>query len=400
MTEAWQLLRAFGPGELYLMFWLAIVMDVPRYLLAALAVALAPGRYPQGETRFSLSAVVSCFNEEGSIAGCVASLQAAGADQIIVVNDGSTDATLEVVSQTSVTVIDNPERLGKPGSVNLALMQCTGDLVVIADADTRLDADALILAKPYFLDSKVAAVGLNLRLSNAEVSLTTRLQAIEYAVAFTAGRMLSDALGILPIVSGAAGVFRRQALLAVGGEDIEVAEDAALAMKLRQARWKLRYAGNAGASTAGPEEPATLILQRLRWDASIITIWWRKFGCLVNPFSRDLEPLNLITSLDVLVFSVLMPLIFPVYLEWLWLKVGPMMLTILGAVLFGLALVEIVIVLLVGLPPRLLFYLPLFLLVQTFLMRPLRVIALLAELAFSITKYDEYLPASQRGRLT
>jgi poly-beta-1,6-N-acetyl-D-glucosamine synthase len=400
MSVGFDLFLALGPGELYLLFWLAIVMDFPRYFLSVFAVAIAPGRYPRGATSFTVSAVIACHNEAHSIVACVAALRAAGIEQIVVVDDGSTDDTLPVISQLGVIALRNQERQGKPTSVNLALLHCTGDLVLISDADTTLEPDAIELVKPYFRDPLVAGVGLNLKIRNAAASLTTRLQAIEYAVAFTGARLFADAFGILPNVSGAGGVFRRSALTDVGGEDVEVAEDAALAMKLRQAGFKLRYAGNAAAWTNVPEEPAELALQRLRWDASIVTIWWRKFGWMVNPFARDLRAGNLVTVLDVLVFSVVMQLVFPVYLWWMWVNIGPAAFTILAAVMIGLAIADVAIVLLVGLPAWLLVYVPLYIVVQTAIMRPLRVFALAAELAFSITHYDDYIPESQRWRLT
>jgi cellulose synthase/poly-beta-1,6-N-acetylglucosamine synthase-like glycosyltransferase len=402
MSTPLDMFFALGPGELYLLFWLSIIMDFPRYFLSVFAAVIAPGRYPEGETAYTASAVVACYNEASSIAACVAALKAAGADQIIVVNDGSTDDTLAVTLQlVGVVVINNPERLGKAASVNVALTYCTGDLILIADADTILTPDAIAKAKPYFLDAKVAGVGVNLGIRNATASLTTRLQAIEYAITFTAGRMFADALGVLPNISGAAGLFRRSALEAIGGLDIEVAEDAALAMKLRRAGWRLRHASNALAWTAAPDEPATLALQRLRWDASIITIYWRKFGGFINPFARDLNGANLLTSLDVLVFSVAMQMAFPIYLGWVWSRVGwATTFVLLAAVMIGLLFADVIILLLVRLPPRLVAYAPLYIVIQTAIMRPLRVFALVGELAFSITKYDDYVPRSQRGRLT
>jgi cellulose synthase/poly-beta-1,6-N-acetylglucosamine synthase-like glycosyltransferase len=400
MSAPLDMLLALGSGELVLLFWLMIIMDVPRYLLSTFVVAIAPGRYPQGQTSFQVSAVVSCYNEEKTVAACVGALRAAGVEEIVAVDDGSEDDTRLVLPSLGVIVLRNEERQGKPTSVNKALAHCTGDLVVICDADTTLAPEAIATVKPYFLDPDVAGVGLNLRVRNAHVSLITRLQAIEYAVQFTAGRMCSDAFGILPNVSGAGGVFRREAITAVGGLDVEVAEDAALAMKLRRAGWKLRYAGNAYASTNVPEDITGLTLQRLRWDASIITIWLFKFGGMVNPFARNLTGSNLVTSLDVLVFSVVLQLVFPVYVWWIWTKVGATAFVILGAVMLGLAVLDGIIVLLVGLPLRLVPYVPLYIIEQTFVLRPLRVFALAAELAFSITRHDDYVPKAQRWRLT
>jgi cellulose synthase/poly-beta-1,6-N-acetylglucosamine synthase-like glycosyltransferase len=400
MSSSLDMLLAFGPGELKLLFGLTIIMDVPRYLLSTFVVVVAPGRYPQSQISLKVSAAVSCYNEERAIASCVGALRTAGVEEIVVVDDGSEDRTYDVLCRLGVVVLRNEQRQGKPVALNTALLQCTGDLVVICDADTTLDASALMAVKPYFQDPEVAAVGLNLRVRNATASLITRLQSIEYAIVFTAGRLFSDAFGILPNVSGAGGVFRRDALDAVGGLDVEVAEDAALAMKLRRAGWKLRYAGNATAATQVPADLAALTLQRLRWDASIITIWWRKFGNMINPFARDLRGSNLVTSLDVLIFSVAFQLAFPVYLWWMWSKAGFTALVILGAVMLGLMVLDVLIIAMVGLPLRLLPYVPFYIVAQVFVLRPLRIFALVAELTFSITRYDDYLPAHQRWQLT
>jgi poly-beta-1,6-N-acetyl-D-glucosamine synthase len=140
---------------------------------------------------------------------------------------------------------------------------------------------------------------------------------------------MADALGILPNVSGAAGAFRRTALEQVGGQDIEVAEDAALFMKLRDAGWQLRFAPDAIARTIAPETMVALLLQRLRWDSSIITIWWRKYARNLNPFEQHFSFANIWTNLDVLWFSAVLPLVLPVYVLWLYNSVGEASITFL-----------------------------------------------------------------------
>ena len=133
-------------------------------------------------------------------------------------------------------------------------------------------------------------------------------------------------------------------------------------------------------------------MQRLRWDASVVTIWWFKHRALLNPFSRRCTITNLATSLDVLVFNALLPLILPVYLFWLWTKAKESALILLGAVMLALLVIDVIILLLVRAPFRLLLYVPFYLVVETLVMRPLRVIALIGELVFSITRYDPYIP--------
>src|ERR1700730_9959015 len=113
-------------------------------------------------------------------------------------------------------------------------------------------------------------------------------------------------------------LFGRSALLQVGGLGMEVAEDADLAMKLRRHGWDLRFAPEAIARTNGPETMVDLLLQRLRWDANIVTIWWRKYAGNLNLSRADFRLSNALTSLDVIWFSAILPLVLPIYIVWLW----------------------------------------------------------------------------------
>jgi poly-beta-1,6-N-acetyl-D-glucosamine synthase len=395
------LIRAMGQDELIAFFWLSVLLDVPRYFISALVLAaIRPDGTGTASPDRTVSAIVSCHNEEHSIRICVESLQANGVGQILVVNDGSTDRTHDAAIAAGATVIDLPERIGKALAVDIALLQCTGEAVLIADADTMFAPGSVAIALS-FLEPGIGGVCFNLGISNASATLTTRYQAIEYFVIFTVGKSMADVFDILSTVSGAAGLYRRAALNEVGGLDCEVAEDAAISMKLRVNGWNLRYSYDARAVTAVPETPADLFLQRLRWDASIVTIWWRKFGFLLNPFARQFIPRNLFTSLDVLVFSMFLPLVWPVYIAWLWMRIGlDDFLVLFSAVLTVLFAMEIVILIMLRVPIRYLVYLPYYLVVQTLVMRPFRVFALLAELVFHVTRYDDYVPKSQRWRLT
>jgi biofilm PGA synthesis N-glycosyltransferase PgaC len=399
------LLGALGPAEWLQLFALMLLLDVPRYLLAAFVLAFLPplarlDEATSGELArrtdscLRVSGIIACHNEERNVANCVASMRANDVEQIIVVLDGPSDATHEALAGSDVIAIELPERVGKALAMNAGFAYCTNEFVLVADADVTFEPGSVAECIRHF-GPHVGGVGFDLKVRNENASLVTRFQAVEYAIAFTAGRRIADALGILSNVSGAAGLFRRDALAAVGGWDVEVAEDAALAMKLRVAGWELGYAPLAHAWTSVPATMTDLGLQRLRWDASIITIWWRKFRPLT------LNGRNLLTSIDVLLFGALLPLILPVYLFWLWGKIdGHSLLVLLGAVMVVQALLELIIVLLVNVPLRLLFYIPLYVLMQMLVMRPTRVIALVGELAFNITRRDDYVPPSERWRLT
>jgi poly-beta-1,6-N-acetyl-D-glucosamine synthase len=271
---------------------------------------------------------VAGHNEVGTIRDCVESIDA---DQVIVVDDGSTDGMWGVVGELrSERLVDNairlPIRSSKTTAINIALTSCTGEVVFIVDADTVLERDAIQRMLRYFADPHVAGVCGELQVRNETASLTTRFQAIEYAIAISMGRQVSDILDLMPNVSGAFGAFRRSALQRVGGLDMEVAEDAALTMKLRNAGYKIRFAPGAVGCTNVPETVTGLTLQRLRWDAGLITIWCRRCIGNISPLSPNFRLIEALLILDVLWFSIILPLVFPIYCVWLWSKIGEVVL--------------------------------------------------------------------------
>jgi poly-beta-1,6-N-acetyl-D-glucosamine synthase len=400
MIQPYDLVTALDLQDLMLFFWFTLLFDLPRYILSAIALACVPWHSPPPK-RHSTSAVVAGHNEAKTIRQCVCSLEV---DEIIVVDDGSTDDMwLEVERLKEEGLIAHairlPSRQSKPAAVNAGLALCSGEIVLIIDADTVLVPGAVAAVLGYFSDSKVGGVNFNLQVRNERATLTTWFQAIEYSIAVSAGKRMADALGILPNVSGAAGAFRRTVLEQVGGQDIEVAEDAALSMKLRDAGWRLRFAPDAIAYTNAPETMVSLLLQRLRWDSSIITIWWRKHARNLNPFGRDFSFANMWTNLD-LWFSAILPLVLPVYLLWLDNSVGDAAITFLLTVFLGLCALDVILCVVTFVPLRFWPYVPYYVIVQNLVMKPLRIIALVLELTLQISRRDNYIPRHQRWKLS
>jgi cellulose synthase/poly-beta-1,6-N-acetylglucosamine synthase-like glycosyltransferase len=394
-------LLALDPISIALLFWFTLLFDVPRYVIGLAVISLL-GRKKLPPVRLTTSAIVAGHNEANAIRRCVESIEA---DQIIVVDDGSTDGMWHIVKQLQAEgLVDKafclPVRSSKITAINLALTECTGEVVLIIDADTVLSPGAIAEALPYFADPAVGGVCGNLKVANESASLTTRFQAIEYAISISMGRQVSDALDLLPNISGAFGAIRRSALQRVGGMDMEVAEDAALTMKLRQAGYKIRFAPDAVARTNVPETLTALTLQRFRWDAGLVTIWCRRWIGNVSPLSPNFRLIEALLILDVIWFSVALPLMLPVYVVWLWSNIGEFSFTLLGAIFIGLAALDVLVCVLVRVPLRLFPYIPLYTLMQNLVMRPVRLVAILGELIFVNSHRDNYIPEQQRWRLS
>ena len=146
--------------------------------------------------------------------------------EIIVIDDGSTDNSKKIGKSLEAagyihSFYSNDVRGGKASAANLGLRFAKGKFIVHLDADCSYDSDALEeILIPFYLDERIAGVGGNVLVRNHKESLATALQTIEYANSISIGRIITSELGILRIISGAFGAFRKEAIQRIHGWDI------------------------------------------------------------------------------------------------------------------------------------------------------------------------------------
>jgi cellulose synthase/poly-beta-1,6-N-acetylglucosamine synthase-like glycosyltransferase len=97
------------------------------------------------------------------------------------------------------------------------------------------------------------------------------------------GKRWTDLRGVTLQASGALGAFRREAVLAVGQWDSELAEDTDISLKLQKAGWRVKFAPRAIAMTNVPEAWKGLSRQRYRWDRGTLRTYYHKHGELLDP---------------------------------------------------------------------------------------------------------------------
>jgi cellulose synthase/poly-beta-1,6-N-acetylglucosamine synthase-like glycosyltransferase len=257
--------------------------------------------------------IVPVFNEETVVASALRSLLALrhSSLEIIVVDDGSTDHTLERAVALEGRYGDNTLRVvskpngGKASALNAGIALASHDYVLCMDGDSRLDALTLHAAMRHFADPRVAAVAGNVKVVNRD-NVWTCLQALEYLEGLNMARRAQGFLRVVNIIPGPIGVFRRDVLRSVGGYDTDTfAEDADLTLKILTAGWHVVYEERAIAYTEAPERFIDLVKQRYRWTRGILQTLRKRQAWLSEPRRA---PLVWVTLAAMLFEAVLWPM--------------------------------------------------------------------------------------------
>ncbi|GAA4855150.1 bifunctional polysaccharide deacetylase/glycosyltransferase family 2 protein [Kitasatospora terrestris] len=260
-----------------------------------------------------VSVIVPAYNESAGIEAAVRSLLASDHPvEVIVVDDGSTDGTADLVESLNLPYVRvvRQANAGKPAALNNGLRHARAELVVMVDGDTVFEPDAVRHLVQPFADRRVGAVSGNAKVVNRG-GLLGRWQHIEYVVGFNLDRRLFDLAECMPTVPGAVGAFRRSALLRIGGVAGEtLAEDTDLTMALCRAGWRVVYEERAKAWTEAPASLSALWRQRYRWCYGTLQAMWKHRGALGQ--RGQAGKLGRRGLLYLLLFQVLMPLLGPV----------------------------------------------------------------------------------------
>ncbi len=312
-------LSSIAPNELLLIVLPLICFDGVRYCFASVAMCLwdAGKDYLQsGGSRTAppyhptVCVILAGLNESETIASTLESVWGSYPKlEIIVVDDGSSDGMAEIAhafaeTHDNVLVLRKPNRGGKSSALNFAIPFTSAEVVICVDTDSHLEPQAIFEIVQPFADPKVGAVAGTVLARNAEVNLVSQLQASEYLRSIFVGRMLASRLGILSIVSGAFGAFRREAMMATGGWDVGPGEDGDLVLRLRKAAWKIVHAPYAQCLTNVPLSWKQLFRQRRRWEWAIVTFECRKHVDMANIFSPNFRLSNLAMLLETWFFRI------------------------------------------------------------------------------------------------
>jgi cellulose synthase/poly-beta-1,6-N-acetylglucosamine synthase-like glycosyltransferase len=313
-----------------------------QLLLAARALAARPSiaqsgvlwrRYAEASPPIALLA--PAYNEALSIVQSVRSLLSLRypSFEVIVVNDGSTDATLDVLiaafdlrpiqrhfdttlahapiravyaaaHQPRLIVVDK-ENGGKADALNAGVNVSRAPIFCSMDADSLLEPDALLRAvRPFVEDpERTVAVGGTVRIANGcliedgrvvEIrpprNLLALLQTVEYLRAFLMARLAWSRINTLTIISGAFGLFRRARVIEVGGytrgtvgEDMELVVKLHRLMRDQRRPYRVAFVPEPVCWTEAPEDLRVLGRQRSRWHRGALETFERHWDVMLRP---------------------------------------------------------------------------------------------------------------------
>lgn len=266
-----------------------------------------PGKYP------SVTIMVPAWNEGETILGTVDSLLSLEYPKdrlsIFIIDDGSTDNTLEVAKRFEnhpQIKIFSKENGGKYTAMNLGLAHSTSDLIGCLDADSYVDKYALREIIPYFDDNTVMAVTPSVQIHKPD-NVLRRIQSTEYMIGEFTRKVFSRINGLY-VTPGPFSIYRKSVFDKIGGFVHGYStEDMEMAMRMQSHRMKIENAHTALVYTVSPATPRALYTQRVRWVSGFLKNALFKYRFMF--FNRKYGNLGLLT-LPFAFFSIFIALFF------------------------------------------------------------------------------------------
>ncbi|TRO54608.1 glycosyltransferase family 2 protein [Candidatus Bathyarchaeota archaeon] len=329
---------------LYLFYALLIILTLRVLSQLCLSVAYNFKRKNRELKTFPrISLIVPAYNEKKTIRSCVESLQALNYPnyEVVVVDDGSTDHTLEEISHNKGIKIIHQENQGKPKALNNGIKASTSEIIVTVDADTTLDKNALgKIAERFASDGRLGAVAGNVKV-NPERKLMNAVQSAEYATGINLIRKGQSVLGCVMIVPGPIAALKREAVEKVGCfSDDTFAEDFDITVKILKAGYRVEYEEKSLAYTDAPKNTEDLIKQRRRWHRGMIQVLDKHKDMYLNR-KYGLSGVFGIPNLWLDAFSPFLNIGFLLFTAIMWALTGEFSSSIYGIVIFlfvGLAM--------------------------------------------------------------
>jgi peptidoglycan-N-acetylglucosamine deacetylase len=274
----------------------------------------------KGFSKF-ISVLVPAYNEEKVLGKTLNSILASNYKnfEVIVIDDGSSDKTLEVAKkfQTDPRVkVFHKENGGKFSALNFGIEKITAAVYVALDADTQITPDALGNMARFFSQKNIAAVAGNVRVGNRR-SLIGIMQSIEYTMNLNLERNGYSLINSVLVVPGALGAWRTRSVREVGGySGNTLTEDAELTIRLLKKDYKVVYDKDSIAYTEAPKKTSQLANQRIRWTFGVLQTFFHHRDVMFRPkrgyLGMFVLPFTVFVQIPIMVLTPFMDL-FAIY---------------------------------------------------------------------------------------
>ena len=283
----------------------------------------------------SVTVVIPAYNEEKTIAKTIESVL--GLDypkdklKVIVVNDGSTDRTLEIARryERDGVLVLSQENKGKAAALNHGLRYVDSEFFACLDADSLVRKDTLKKMMRYFTSDKVSAVCPLMKVNNPK-NLLQKLQWLEY-ILYAFLKKIFAAMNAVHVTPGPFSIYRTSIVKKLGGfDESSIVEDQEIAWRMQRHHYIIRQSMDGEVLTNAPKTLKGLYKQRRRWYVgSLQTIWKYRdmiFNKRYGDFGMFQAPTLLIGSAILPFVTVLITLRYIVHpvirAVWKWYHVG------------------------------------------------------------------------------
>lgn len=270
-------------GSLAAVSLIALIAIIPGFMNAFVVTAMLLDKRPQRRHLSAYPAVtvlIPAYNEQESIRETVQSVLTQdypGTLTILVINDGSSDHTVQEVRRmlpddSRLRLIDLPHNGGKSAALNEGLAQSDTEVIVSVDADCWIRADGVRHLVERFLSDppNTAAVAGSILIRNSRQNWLTKAQEWDYFLGIAAVKRIQSLFQGTLVAQGAFSLYRKTAIVSVGGWPKTVGEDIVLTWRLLGHGHRVGHASDACAFTNCPDTLWKFVRQRQRWSRGLI----------------------------------------------------------------------------------------------------------------------------------
>jgi len=324
-----------------LVMFISVIAIARMWAIVALRktyVPLLARRGIRSVEREPVSIIIPAYNEAANIEATLRSVFRSvwAHDEVLVIDDGSTDATSDIVHTLQAEfgprlVLLQKENGGTKGAaLSFAMPHARYEHLICIDADTIVEPGAFDYLVSHFKDKKVAAVAGKIYPARVR-SLLSTFQYLEYMQGQNLDKevfALGNAIGVVP---GALGAWRKSAIAKAGGYSTDtVVEDQDLTLALLAKGFTVRFEPQARAYTETPDTLRAFFRQRSRWVYGTLQCVWKYRAWL---FSFRRPSLGWIILPNVILFNLFIPVLVPLidgavvagFFGWIniWMVLGP-----------------------------------------------------------------------------